>query len=107
MGVKQYQIVLVNLGFTQGSEIRKIRPCAILSPDEMNEHLNTVVIAPLTTSGKHYPSRIKVRLDDKRGLMALDQIRAIDKGRIIKELGHLSDKEIGACKRLLREIFVE
>ena len=84
MDLKQYQIVLVNLDPTVGSEIKKTRPCVILSPNEMNKYLNTVIIAPMTTQSKKYPTRVEVKHDSKTGLVVLDQIRTIDKQRIIK-----------------------
>ena len=93
MEVKQYQIILVNLDPTIGSEIKKTRPCVVISPDEMNKHLRTVVIAPMTTSSKHYPTRIEVKHDNKIGWIVLDQIRTIDKHRIIRLLGRLSKPE--------------
>ena len=97
MEIKQYQIFLVNLDPTLGSEIKKTRPCVVISPDEMNRHLRTVVIAPLTTTSRSYPTRVKIKHDNKMGWIVLDQIRTIDKHRIIKELGKLSKPEINIC----------
>lgn len=105
--MSQYQIVLVNLDPTVGSEIQKTRPCVILSPDEMNQFLRTVTIAPMTTTGKQYPSRLKVKHNGQVGWLVLDQIRTIDKARIMKSLGSLSNVEIQTCKRIIREIFVD
>ena len=82
MELKQYSIILVNLDPTVGSEIKKTRPCVIISPDEMNKYLNTIVVAPMTTSLKKYPTRIPVKHNDKEGMVAIDQIRTIDKKRI-------------------------
>lgn len=107
MNVKQYQIVLVNLEPTIGSEIKKTRPCVIISPDEMNKYLRTIVIAPITSTIKAYPTRFKVNLKDIKGSIAIDQIRTIDKKRIIKVLGTLSDKEIKTIKSIIRETYVD
>jgi mRNA interferase MazF len=107
MEVKQYQIVLVNLDPTVGSEIKKTRPCVIISPDEMNDYLRTVVIAPMTTKSHNYPTRIKVKLNDQPGWIIIDQIRTIDKSRMIKTLGSLSAKEIESCKMAIKETYVD
>ncbi len=107
MEIKQYQIVLVNLDPTVGSEIQKTRPCVIISPDEMNDHLRTVIIAPMTSSGRKYPTRVPVRHNSQDGWVVMDQIRTIDKIRIVKKLGALSEKEIKECKKVLRETFVD
>ncbi len=105
--VRQYQVVVVNLDPTQGSEIRKTRPCVIISPDEMNKHLKTVVIAPITSASKQYPTRIEVKVMGKRGWVVIDQVRTIDKSRIIKQGKSLSKAEIQAVKEVLRETFVD
>lgn len=107
MGIRQYHIVHVNLEPTIGSEIKKIRPCVVISPDEMNKYLRTVVIAPMTTSSKKYPTRVEIRHDNKIGWVVLDQIRTIDKQRIIKELGKLSKSEIQAIKGILKETYID
>ena len=107
MELTQYSIVLVNLDPTIGSEIKKTRPCVIISPDEMNKYLRTVVIAPMTTSSRNYPTRVEIKHDNKTGWIILDQIRTIDKLRIIKELGKLSRPEIKEVKSILRETFVD
>ena len=107
MKVRQYQIFLVNLDPTKGSEIRKTRPALIISPDEMNASLRTVVIAPLTTTSRHYPTRVKIEQPTIHGFVALDQVRTIDKQRLIKELGSLSRKEIQAVKTVLRQTYVD
>ncbi len=107
MEIKQYQIFLVNLDPTIGSEIKKTRPCVVISPDEMNDHLRTVVIAPMTTSSRNYPTRVEVKHDRKIGWIVLDQIRTIDKLRIVKELGKLSRPEIKEVKSILKETFVD
>ena len=99
--------MLVNLDPTIGSEIKKTRPCVVISPDEMNNHLRTVVIAPMTTISKNYPSRVKIKHDNKTGWIVLDQIRTIDKQRILKDLGKLSKPEIKEVKSILKETFVD
>lgn len=107
MEIKQYQIILANLDPTIGSEIKKTRPCVVLSPDEMNKYLRTIVIAPMTTSSKNYPTRVEIKHDSKIGWIVLDQIRTIDKQRIIKDLGKLSRPEIKEVKSILKETFVD
>jgi len=107
MEISQYQIILVNLDPTLGSEIKKTRPCIVISPNEMNKFLNTVVIAPMTTSSKNYPTRIEVKHDNKIGWIVLDQIRTIDKQRIIKGLGQLTKSEINELKSVLKETYID
>jgi mRNA interferase MazF len=107
MELNQYKIVLVNLDPTIGSEIKKTRPCVIISPDEMNKHLQTVIIAPMTSQSKHYPTRIEVRHDNKKGWIVIDQLRTIDKQRILKVLDKLTDNEIEKLKSIIKEIFVD
>jgi len=107
MEIKQYEIVLVNLDPTVGSEIKKTRPCAIISPNEMNKYLNTIVIAPMTSKSKKYPTRVPVKHDNKKAWIVLDQIRTIDKQRIIKTLDNLTEKEIKEVKLKLKETFVD
>jgi len=107
MDLKQYQIVLVNLDPTVGGEIKKTRPCVIISPNEMNKFLRTIIIAPMTTSSKKYPTRIEVKYDRKTGWIVIDQIRTIDKQRIIKILGRLSQPEIKELKSVVKETFVD
>ena len=107
MDLSQYQIVLVNLDPTIGSEIKKTRPCVIISPNEMNRHLRTIIVAPMTTKSRKYPTRIEVKHDKKTGWIVIDQIRTIDKQRIIKILGELSNPEIKELKSVLKETFVD
>ena len=107
MDLKQYQIVLVNLDPTMRSEMKKTRPCVIISPNEMNKYLNTIVIAPMTSSSKNYPTRLEINHDSKKGWIVLDQIRTVDRQRIIKILGKLTEKEILRVKEILRETFVD
>ncbi len=107
MEVEQYQIVLVNLDPTIGSEIKKTRPCVIISPNEMNKYLRTIVIAPITTTSRRYPTRIEIQHDDRIGWIIIDQIRTIDKQRIIKILGILSKHKIRKLKSVIKETFVD
>lgn len=107
MEVTQYQIVLVNLDPTIGSEIQKTRPCVVISPDEINHNLKTIVIAPMTTVNRKYPTRVKVRHKHQEGWIVINQIRTIDKIRIVKSLGALSANEIRECKRVLKETFID
>lgn len=106
MELRQYQIVLVNLDPTIGSEMKKTRPCVIISPDEMNKYLQTIVIAPMTSSSKTYPTRVPVKHDRKKGWVVLDQIRTIDRQRIVKILDHLTEKEIYDVKTVIHETYV-
>ncbi|HZK09063.1 MAG TPA: type II toxin-antitoxin system PemK/MazF family toxin [Bacteroidales bacterium] len=107
MEINQYQIILVNLDPTIGGEIKKTRPCVVISPNEMNYYLRTIVIAPMTTSTKNYPTRVETKHDNKVGWVVIDQIRTIDKQRIIKQLGWLSDTEIKVVKSVIRETYVD
>ena len=107
MELIQYSIVLVNLDPTLGSEIQKTRPCVIVSPNEMNKHLKTIVICPITTNTKEYPTRVAVKQDGKSGMMIIDQIRTIDKSRIQKVFGKLNKTEIKNCKDVIKETFVD
>lgn len=107
MELKQYHLVLVNLDPTIGSEIKKTRPCLIISPNEMNKPLQTVIIAPLTSTSKAYPTRIEIKGKKTSGWVVLDQIRTIDKKRIISLLGKISDEEIIKVKQTLKETFID
>ena len=107
MELSQYQIILVNLDPTIGGEIKKTRPCVIISPDEMNNYLNTVIIAPMTSQSKNYPTRVVVKHDNKTGWIVLDQIRTIDKKRILKILDRLTEREVDQVKRTIKELLVE
>ncbi|MCK9363592.1 MAG: type II toxin-antitoxin system PemK/MazF family toxin [Syntrophales bacterium] len=93
MVVNRFDVFLINLDPTVGSEIQKTRPCVIISPDEMNRHIQTVIVAPMTTAGKEYPTRIACVFESRKGHIVLDQLRTIDKRRLIKRLGSL-DSEI-------------
>ena len=107
MELGQYQIVLINLEPTIGSEIKKTRPCVVVSPDEMNRHLRTVIIAPMTTKSRSYPTRVRVKQKKESGWVVIDQLRTIDKQRIIKIIGELSPVEITKTKRIIREMLVD
>ena len=99
--------MLVNLDPTIDSEIKKTRPCVVISPNEMNKYLNTVIIAPMTSASRNYPTRVKVDHNNKQGWIVIDQIRIIDKRRIIKFLDQLTDKEIAETKLTIRETLVD
>lgn len=107
MELKQYQVILVNLDPTIGSEMKKTRPAVILSPDEMNRHLQTIVIAPMTSSPKAYPTRVQIDFEMKKGSIVLDQIRTVDRQRIIKVLGNLTEEEIQKVKSVIKETYVD
>lgn len=102
---KRFDVFLVNLDPTVGSEIQKTRPCVVISPDEMNRHIATVIIAPLTSQGKAYPTRVACRFQGKAGLIVLDQLRTVDKTRLVKRLGQLSATERQAVLQTLAEMF--
>lgn len=106
MEIKQYQIVLINLDPTVGGEMKKTRPCVVISPDEMNKYLQTIVVAPMTSSSKPYPTRVEVKHNKTKGWVVLDQIRTIDRKRIVKLFGSLSDKEIYKVKQIIQETYV-
>ena len=105
--VNQYDIVLVNLDPTIGSEMKKTRPCVVLSPNEMNNYLQTIVVAPMTSSSKPYPTRVEVRHKGTKGWIAIDQIRTIDRIRIVKRFESLTDREIEKVKSVIQETFVD
>lgn len=107
MEVRQYSIVLVNLDTTIGSEIKKTRPCVVISPNEMNKYLNTIVLAPMTTNLKKYPTRVLVKHNGKKGMIAIDQIRTVDKARILRVFENLTKTEIEKCKAVIKEGFVD
>ena len=90
--VKRFDVYLINLDPTVGSEIQKTRPCLVVSPDEMNHHIRTVIVAPMTSGGKDYPTRVSCTFRKKQGQVVLDQIRTLDKLRLIKKLGTIDSK---------------
>src|SRR5690554_960452 len=105
--MNQYDIVLVNLDPTVGSEIQKTRPCVIVSPDEINHNLQTLVVSPMTITSRKYPTRVEVKHNGKTGWIAIDQIRTIDKVRVVKTLGTLNKSEILEVKSVIKETFVD
>ena len=105
--LSQYQVVIVNLDPTLGGEIRKTRPCVIISPDEMNRPLQTVIIAPITSKSKEYPTRVKINFQGNENWVVIDQIRTIDKRRITKSLKKLSENEIEMIKNVIKETLVD
>ena len=105
MAVDRFGIYLINLDPTIGSEIQKTRPCLIVSPDEMNHNLRTVIVAPMTTRSRSYPTRVACRFKGKDGQVALDQIRSVDRIRLIKKLGSLDAKSAASVIKVLQEIF--
>lgn len=105
MVVSRFEVYLVNLDPTVGVEIKKTRPCVIVSPDEMNHHIRTVIVAPLTTEGQAYPTRVACRFKVKNGQVVLDRIRAVDQQRLIKKLGRLDNKTAAEVLEVLSEMF--
>jgi mRNA interferase MazF len=105
MVVNRFDVFLINLDHTVGSEIQKTRPCLIISPDEMNRYSKTVIVAPMTSAGKDYPTRIACKFKEKKGQIVLDQIRTIDKARLIKRLGSIdSNTQLGVIS-VLQKLF--
>lgn len=107
MELAQYQIVLVNLDPTVGSEIKKTRPCVVISPDEMNRHIRTIIVAPMTTQSKKYPTRVEVKHNNELGWVVIDQILTIDKKRVVKAVGKLSQPEVKEVKAVLKETLID
>ena len=107
MVVKRFEVYLVNLDPTVGSEIKKTRPCLIISPDEMNRHISTVIIAPMTTKGRNYPTRVSCKFQGKGGQVVLDQLRTVDKRRLVKKLGRIDKKTQQSVLLMLAELFAE
>lgn len=107
MVVAQYDVFLINLDPTIGHEIKKTRPCLIISPNEMNEFIGTVIVAPMTTKSRSYPSRVKTTFNKKSGFIVLDQIRTIDKQRLVRRLGKINIEAISSVKHVLREMLVD
>ena len=107
MIVQQYDVFIVNLDPTVGSEIKKNRPSVIISPDEMNKYLDTVVIAPVTSQSKNYPTRVMIDLEGQENWVVIDQIRTIDKSRLTKKIGSLSQKKISSIKHVIKKTFVD
>lgn len=105
MVVKRFDVYLINLDPTIGAKIQKTRPCVVVSPDEMNRHIATVIVAPMTTQGKPYPTRVVCQFEAKTGLVVLDQLRTVDKVRLGKQLGRLSEPEQASVLAKLSEMF--
>ena len=103
----QYDVYLVSLDPTIGHEIKKTRPCLILSPEEMNENLQTIIIAPMTTKSHDYPTRVKVDFQNKTGWIVLDQIRTIDKKRLVKRIGAVDKNTYRKVKAIIKEMLVD
>jgi mRNA interferase MazF len=99
------EVYLVALDPTRGSEIRETRPCLIVSPDELNEHLRTIVVAPMTTGGQAYPWRVQCRFQRRTGFIATDQLRTVDSERLARRLGRLSPNSVTAVLVVLQEMF--
>ena len=107
MVIKRFDVFLVNLDPTVGSEIQKTRPCAVVSPDESNRRIATVIIAPMTSRGAAYPTRVPCKFQGKTGQIVLDQIRTVDKTRLVKRLGRLAAAEQKQVLATLAEMFAE
>jgi len=101
----RFDVFLVRLDPTEGREIRKTRPCLVISPDEMNQHIDTVIVAPMTTRGRSYPTRVPVRFKGKSGQIVLDQIRTVDKSRLVKRMGKIDESTQRHILALLAELF--
>ena len=107
MVAKRFEVYLVNLDPTVGSEIKKMRPCLVISPDEMNAHIATVIVAPMTTQGRAYPTRVSCKFQGKDGQVVLDQIRTVDKTRLAKKLGTINTSTQKVALAVLAEMFAE
>ena len=105
--IKQYEVYFVTLDPTLGYEVKKTRPCLVVSPDEMNEHLKTVIIAPMTTKSHPYPMRVSLRFKGKDAYVCLDQIRTVDQRRLQKRLGTIPPTAIVKVKNVIREMLVD
>ena len=107
MVVEQYDVFLINLDPTVGHEIKKTRPCLVISPNEMNANISTVIIAPMTIASRSYPSRVKTTFMKKSGYVVLDQIRTVDKVRLVQRLGKINIEAITSVKSVIREMLVD
>lgn len=107
MVVSQYDIFLISLDPTIGHEIKKSRPCVIISPDEMNKYISTVIIAPMTSKSHSYPTRVPIEFMGKNGWIVLDQLRTVDKKRLIKKFGRLDQKTTDKIKSVIKEMLVD
>ena len=107
LGITRGDVHLVRLDPTLGSEIQKTRPCVVVSPDELNAHLRTVIVAPMTTAGRAYPWRIRCRFQRRSGFVVLDQLRTVDRERLVKHLGTLPTETMAQVLGVLQELFTE
>ena len=107
MVAKRFDVFLVNLDPAIGNEIQKTRPCVVVSPDEMNRYISTVIIVPMTTKGCAYPTRIICQFQGKNGQIILDQIRTVDKSRLVKKIGQIAQNEQRSVLDILAEMFAE
>ncbi len=105
--INQYEVFLINLDPTLGHEIQKTRPCLIISPNEMNRTIQTIIIAPMTTKSHSYPTRVPLKFENKEGWIVLDQIRTVDRVRLIKKLGKIKQREIEKTKSILQEMLID
>ena len=105
MAINRFEVYLINLDPTVGSEIQKTRPCLVVSPDEINHNVRTVIVAPLTTKGQSYPTRVPCRFKGKDGQVVLDQLRTVDRSRLIRKLGKIDGKTAAAVLDVLQEMF--
>lgn len=105
MVVKRFDVYLINLDPTIGGGIRKTRPCLVISPDEMNRFIRTVIVAPMTTKGTAYPTRVACKFRGRQGQIVLDQIRTVDKSRLVSKLGRLDNQTQGQVLSILGEMF--
>ena len=107
MVINQYEVFLIDLDPTLGHEIQKTRPCLVISPNEMNRSIQTVIVAPMTTQSRDYPTRVAVRFQRKQGWIVLDQIRTVDRSRLIKKLGKIPIQKQEKVKAVLREMLID
>jgi len=107
MGIDRFDVFLVNLDPAVGHEIKKMRPCLVISPDEMNHHIRTVIVAPMTTKGRAYPTRVPCKFKGKSGQVVLDQLRAVDSLRLTRKLGRISKRTGAEVLSVLQEMFAE
>lgn len=107
MEINQYDIFLANLDPTLGHEMKKTRPCVVISPNEMNKYIKTVIIAPMTTKVRIYPTRIEVNFQNRQGWIVLDQIGTVDRRRLVERLGEIEKKTVEKVKETLKEMLVD
>ena len=105
MAVRRFDVYVVRLDPAQGREIQKTRPCVVISPDELNRQIGTVIVAPLTTKQRAYPTRVPILFQRKDGQIVLDQVRTVDKTRLVQRLGRISDRAANELLAVLREMF--